>query len=208
MATRARFDRQYYQRFYGSSRERSAYGRDEQRLAAFVFAYLNYLGQPVSSVADLGCGLGIWRDIVKARYPDARYTGVERSDYLCREYGWTKGSVVDFSSPEPYDLVICKDTLQYLPAADFRAAVRNLSALCRGALYLSILTREDWRDNCDRERTDNRVFLRSAAWYREILESHFINLGGGMFLSEASPAIPWELETAGRPGPRTGQSPG
>lgn len=200
MATRTNFDEKYYQRFYGGARDRAAYRRAEDRLGDFVGAYLNYLGQPVRRVVDIGCGLGQWRRIIARRFPKSHYTGVEWSEFLCAKYGWTHGSAVDYSSDEPFDLVICKDTLQYLSDSKFRSAIGNLAGLCRGALFLTVLTKEDWKSNCDRRRTDSRVYLRKANWYRSILGQHFTNVGGGLFLSPESPAIPWELEKQASPG--------
>lgn len=196
---RTRFDKKYYERFYGGAQERARYKRDEQRLGAFVGSYLNYLGQPVRNVVDLGCGFGQWQGIIAEHFPKARYLGVERSEFLCRKFGWIQSSIVDFDSKESFDLVICKDTLQYLTATEFRHAVKKLAKLCRGALYTSILTSEDWKANCDRKRTDARVHLRTGNWYRKVLASEFTNLGGGVFLSPKSPAIPWELETLPSP---------
>lgn len=194
MGARKRFDKNYYTRFYGGARERRAYQRDEERLGDFLCAYLKYLEQPVRRVADIGCGLGQWRGIVAKHFPKARYAGVEVSEYLCEQHGWKRASVVDFEAREPFDLVICKDTLQYLSNKDFDTAVENLARLCRGALYASILTKEDWETRCDRRRTDRAVYLRTGEWYRKRLARHFANLGGGVFLSEHSPAIAWELE--------------
>jgi SAM-dependent methyltransferase len=194
VAIRSKFDRSYYQRFYGGPKDMAAYRQDEERTGVFVAAYLNYLRQPVKRVVDIGCGLGQWREIVAKHFPGASYTGVEWSDYLCAQHGWVKGSAVDFAASKPFDLVICKDTLQYLSPKQFRRAALNLAELCCGVLYTSILTSEDWRANCDRRRTDARVYLRTGSWYRKALEPHFANLGGGIFLSPKSPAIPWELE--------------
>jgi len=194
VAIRTRFDAKYYQRFYGGPRELAAYRRQEDRLGAFVSTYLGYLGQPVKRVVDIGCGLGQWRNIIAKYFPRASYTGVELSTFLCEKYGWDQGSAVDFNASEPFDLVICKDTLQYLSPKEFRSAAENLSGLCRGVLYASILTTEDWKANCDRRRTDARVYLRTGNWYRKVLAPHFANLGGGVFLSPDSPAIAWELE--------------
>ena len=193
MATRTRFDKPYYDRFYGRAQARPAIRRDKARLAAFVCAYLDYLRQPVRNVLDVGCGFGLWRDAIARHCPKATYTGVEISEYLCEKHGWTRGSVVDFTSPRRFDLVICDDTLQYLPTADCTAAIGNLATLCRGALFVHALTREDWRDNCDRSQTDPDVYLHSGAWYRRQLGRHFENVGGGVFLSEDSPAIAWTL---------------
>jgi SAM-dependent methyltransferase len=195
MPVRRAFDEKYYNRFYGDAVDRRAYRREEARLGNFVSAYLNYMQQPVRRVVDIGCGFGQWRKIIARHFPSATYTGVERSEYLCHKYGWLPGSAVDFRSGRPFDLVICKDTLQYLSARDFERAAGNLASICRGVLYASILTQEDWESNCDRRRTDRQVHLRSGDWYRRVLNRHFTNLGGGLFLSENSPSIAWDLES-------------
>jgi SAM-dependent methyltransferase len=191
------FDRAYYDRFYGKGRPRRKDREAAQRLGDYVFACLRYLGQPVRSVLDLGCGLGLWRDAVTRHCPAARYRGVEISPYLCDKYGWERGSVVDFDAGKRADLVICQDTLQYLPSADAGAAIKNLARLCKGALYFSALTEEDWAENCDRGKTDSNVHKRPASWYRSRLQRRFFNLGGGMFLRRDSEIVVWELEKLG-----------
>ena len=194
MSVRSQFDRQYYARFYGGKGARNSYLRDEARLGAFVSAYLDYLGQPVRNAIDIGCGFGQWCEILARHYPKATYTGVEMSEYLCERFGWKQGSAVDFRSRTRFDLVVCKDTLQYLGAADCEAAIDNLARLCRGALYVSMLTLEDWEQVCDRDRTDSAVHRRPVSWYRRRLGAHFMNLGGGLWLCPESPALPWALE--------------
>jgi SAM-dependent methyltransferase len=194
MPKRWAFDRAYYERFYAWPRLRAGDREAVAVLGDFVCAYLRYLGQPVRRVLDLGCAMGFWRDVVARQHPRARYTGVEISAFLCERYGWTHGSVVDFRARAPFDLVICTDVLQYLPDAAASAAIGNLAALCRGALYFNLLTREDWEENCDRERTNGEVHLRSADWYRRRLRRHFVAAGGGVFISPRSPVVMWELE--------------
>ena len=191
------FDRAYYERFYSYPRIRVGDAKEIAVLGDFVCAYLRYLAQPVRRVLDIGCGLGFWRDVVARHYPNARYTGVEISDFLCEQYDWRRGSVVDFAARAPFDLVVCTDVLQYVPDADASAAIDNLATLCRGAMYFNLLTREDWEENCDQERTNGDVYLRSSDWYRRRLGRHFIQAGGGMFLSPRSSAVLWELETLG-----------
>jgi predicted TPR repeat methyltransferase len=197
MSKRDRFDKAYYDHFYGPTLHNAADKLDEERLMSFVCAYLKYMKQPVRNVVDIGCGFGVWRDAVAQHFPRARYTGVELSEYLCEEYGWKQGSVVDFSAKRPFDLVICKDTLQYLPPKDCEVAIENLARLCRGTLYLSVMTTEDWNEVCDQRRTDSQVYKRSVSWYRRQLRRWFINIGGGLFLSERSPSMPWALEQIG-----------
>ena len=196
MPGRSAFDKSYYDRFYRDPRTRVAEEDELTRLGAFVAAYLDHLGQPVGSVLDLGCGVGAWRTIAARHWPEASYTGVEISDYLCEEMGWEHGSVVDWVPDEPADLVVCHGVLQYLRAADARRAITNLARCSRGAVYVEALTTEDWERNCDRESTDGEVYLRAAAWYRREFGRRFANCGGGVLLSPRSPAIPWELEKA------------
>src|ERR1019366_4198810 len=68
---------------------------------------------PVRRILDAGCGTGLLRRPFAKLLPRARYTGLERSAYLCERYGWTAGSIADFVPRTPYDLVICYDMLQY-----------------------------------------------------------------------------------------------
>ncbi len=95
---------------------------------------------------DIGCGIGLLRRPFAEVLPKARYSGVEASDYLCKRYGWTQGSVVDYLPREPGDLVVCYDVLQYLDDRAAARAIANFRRQTRAALYVSALTREDWRD--------------------------------------------------------------
>lgn len=196
MVRRFNFDEQYYERFYRNALTRVATPQSVAKLAAFVCAYLKHLGQPVRTVADLGCGLGYWQAPLRRHFPRARYVGVEASDYLCRTYGWQQGSVVDFVAQEPFDLVICQGVLQYLSASAARRAIANLGRLCRGALYLEVLTIEDWREVCDRRVTDGSGYLRPAEWYRRQLSARFEACGGGVFLAPQAPVRLFALERA------------
>jgi len=126
--------------------------------------------------------------------PRARYTGLESSAYLCDHYGWTRGSVADFAPPRPYDLVVCYDVLQYLSDRDAARAIANFKRLTRAVLYVSALTRADWRDNCDRSRTDRAVHLRTGTWYRQRLAKGFRYLGFGVWVRKDLHVILWELE--------------
>ena len=100
----------------------------------------------------------------------------------------------DFATRKPYDLVVCYDVLQYLPDAEAARAIVTLSRLCRGALYVSALTTEDWRENCDRSRTDRAVHLRAGAWYRRRLNKSFRYVGFGIWVRKNVTAILWEME--------------
>ena len=66
--------------------------------------------------------------------------------------------------------------------------------MCSGELYLEALTELDWRENCDRARTDGNVHLRTGTWYRKRLRKHFLDCGGGLFCSRAAGVSLFELE--------------
>ncbi len=189
------FDEAYYQRFYFDKKTSVADPAHVERLSAFVAAYLQYLRVPVRRVLDMGCGIGLWQGLIARHFPEASYHGVEISDYLCQRYGWERGSVVDYAAPEPFDLVICQGVLPYLSPPDLRRALDNLGRLCRGALYVEAVSREDYeRDIIDEELTDGRQFRHRAALYRRGLRQHLLELGGGLWLSRQAKVPLFALE--------------
>ena len=192
------FDEAYYQRFYFDKKTRVIDPAHTERLGAFVSGYLHYLRVPVARVLDMGCGIGLWRDMVARHLPGARYQGVEYSSYLCQRFGWQQGSVVDYRADEPFDFVISQGVLPYLGAQDLRRALDNLGHLCRGALYLEAVTLEDYeRGTIDEELTDPRQYRHRAALYRQGLARHFRDLGGGLWLSHRADLPLFALESPG-----------
>ncbi len=188
------FNESYYRRYYGNRQTRVQDAASLEKLAGFIFAYLRYADIAVKQVLDLGCGIGLWKPVLNCIHPNATYLGVESSEYLREKYGWLPGSVVDYFDGRKFDLVICQGVLQYLSHKNAEKAIDNLALLCRGALYLEALTREDWETNCDRNLTDGNVKLRSAKWYRTRLSKHFINCGGGLFVNRETAPTFFELE--------------
>jgi predicted TPR repeat methyltransferase len=192
---RPRFDKAYYDRFYRNPETRATTPAAARRQAEFIAAYLRYLEVPVRRFLDMGCGTGVLLRALARQFPRARFEGVEFSEYLCGNYGWTQGSVVDYRPRTPFDLVVCNDVLGYLDDADCVAALDNLAAATHGALYLGVLTREDLA-LCDRARTDDSQVARPVAWYRERLEDRFLNVGGGLYLRQPVDVTIWHLERA------------
>ena len=189
------FDEAYYQRYYFDKKTSVVDPQHMERLGTFVCSYLQYLRIPVRRVLDMGCGIGLWRDVLARHFPNASYHGVEFSEYLCERYGWERGSVVDYRSPQPFDLVICQGVLPYLSPADLQRALHNLGQLSRGALYLEAVTREDYdRDTIDEDLTDPRLLRHRAQLYRRGLSGNFTSLGGGLWLSHRAEVPMFELE--------------
>lgn len=190
------FDREYYRRFYNNPETAVASRAEMVARARFISAYTQHVGLPVHRLLDLGCGMGLMRASFRRFLPLTQYVGVEHSDYLCERYGWVRGDAASFKATKPFELVVCYDVLQYLSDIAAARAVANLARLCRGVLYISALTTEDWRYNCDRARTDSDVYLRSGEWYRRRLRRHFRMIGAGLWIRRNAPLITWEMEAA------------
>ena len=193
---RATFDSAYFRKYYFDKATRVTTAAEMRGRAQLIAAILRHAGIPVRSILDAGCGIGLLREPFAAVLPRARYKGLEASEYLCARYRWIKGSVVDFEPRSASDLVVCYDVLQYLGDRDAASAIANLAKLTRAAVYVSALTLEDWRVNCDRTLTDRAVHLRPGEWYRRRLRRRFNYLGFGVWLRKDVSAILWDLERA------------
>ena len=89
--------------------------------------------------------------------------------------------------------------LPYLGTQDLARALDNLGRLCRGALYLEAVTREDYeRDIIDEDLTDPRLYRHRASLYRRGLARHFIDMGGGLWLSRQAQVPLFALEAPGQ----------
>lgn len=188
------FGADYFRKFYLNARTRVVTASEMHSRATLIAAILEHAELPTRRILDAGCGVGLLKKPFAQVLPRARYTGLEFSAYLCRRYGWIQGSVANYVAKRPFDLVVCYDVLQYLNDREAARALANLSALSRAAVYVSALTREDWRNNCDRSRSDGAVYLRSGDWYRRRLRKSFNYLGFGVWLRRDVSAILWDLE--------------
>ncbi len=189
-----RFGAEFYRRHYLDRRTRVVTRTEMARRADLVAAFVRHGELPVRTILDIGCGLGLMRAQLLERFPRARYTGLEFSEYLCKRYGWEQGSAATYDPGRRFDLVICYDVLQYLGSREAAAAIRNLGRLCSGVLHFGVLTLEDWDLYCDQRNTDRDVHLRRGDWYRKRLAPAFINAGSGMFVRRGAPVHLWELD--------------
>lgn len=189
-----RFGSDYYRRFYLTPATRAMSRVETEQRGNLIAAAVKQLDLPVRRILDAGCGLGWFRKPLLRAFPRATYTGVEFSEYLCRTHGWTQGSVVDYRSRYPFDLVICCDVLQYLDDRAAARAIANLATLSRGAVYLHVPTEGDFSERMDPTGTDQNVFLRPGAWYRRQLDKHFVHAGFGVLVKDDVPIAQWELE--------------
>jgi len=192
---RREFDRDFFKRYYHDAATSVVSAEDIFKRACFVVAYLSHLQVPVETVLDAGCGVGLWKRALHDIDPAIDYLGIDPSGYLCEKYGWFQSTVADFRSRKKFDLVVCQDVMQYMNADEVERSFAAMAAVCRGALYFDVPTTDDIKSGLlDMKKTDRKIHVRSAAWYRKRLAAHFENAGGGVFISPGANAVLLELE--------------
>lgn len=195
-ASASRFDADYYRRYYGGP-GRVHGARDVAHLAAGVTGIAAWLGVDVRSVLDVGAGPGLWGRWFRRHRPRVKYRSVDVSEHACRVYGHERRDISSWRADGGFDLVVCQSVLQYLDDGGAARAIDNLGRMCRGLLYLETVARED-TPNLDLERTDTNIHVRSAAWYRERLARHFVQVGAGLWSSRRARIALYALEAAPR----------
>lgn len=180
------FDRQYYQRFYLDPETRVYDQARHASLVTGVVSLIEWFGVELSTVLDVGAGLGWWGQWLKVHRPHARVTSTELEADICRTFGHQQADITTWRLKQQFDLVICQGVLPYLSAEGVEQAIGNLAAMSSGLLYLEAITKEDFKSSIDAERTDLRVSLRPAAFYRKHLKPHFREVGGGLWAARSA----------------------
>ena len=176
-----RFDEAYYRRFYKDPQTRVYDQRRHAKLVSGVVSLVEWFGVELTNVLDVGAGLGWWGEWLRANRKGVRVTSTELEREICEKYGHTQADLTTLRLREKFDLVICQGVLPYLDATGAEAAIDNLAAMCGSFLYLEAVTSDDMKDAIDAERTDLRVNLRAASWYRKRLAPHFQEIGVGLY---------------------------
>lgn len=189
-----RFDEAYYQRYYEDPKTRVIEPDDHAALCEFVFAFARYNHVEIKSVLDVGAGVGHWRKWLEKHHATVKYLGTEVSGAMCKKHGLLQKDIARWRDRKKHDLIVCQGVLQYLPDPDVAPAVANIAAMSKGLLYLEITTRQDLRENCDLERTDQDIFIRNGSYYRGILAKHFVNIGAGLWWVKDREGPFYELE--------------
>lgn len=195
MIPETHFDARYYTKWYHEDLETRQFIAD--KAARFVMSYVEHMDARITTVLDLGCGLGLWKKALARIDRRLRYTGVEFSSHLCAELGWEQGDARTYSPGREFDLVICQAVLQYLPDDACVEAIANLARLSKRLLYLEVLTTADVREVCAEDGTDFAVHVRDATWYARELGRHFVNLGGGVYAKPCMRPNYYELWATG-----------
>jgi SAM-dependent methyltransferase len=169
------YDREYYRRWYREPATRVGTAETARRKARLALAATEFmLDSPVTSVLDIGCGMGLWYAALRRLRPDIRYVGIDPSRYIVDRFSKTRdvrlGSFADLDSlriRKPFDLVVCADVIQYVPDTELRQGLSQIRRLTGGVAYLETFTREDRMEGdrdgwIDRSERVMRRFFRDA----------------------------------------------
>lgn len=181
-----RFDEAYYHRFYKNPATQVYERRRHAKLVAAIIASIEWYGLELHEVLDVGAGLGWWGQWLRRHRRHVQVVSTELEADTCLKYGHQQADIATFRLPRQFELVICQGVLPYLQAKAADAAIKNLAAMCGGFLYLEAITADDLKDAIDTRRTDLRVHLRPASWYRRRLAPHFREVGGGLYAARSA----------------------
>ena len=163
------YDRAYFDKWYRSQKHRVITPAKTARNAFLALAVAEYyLERPVRSVLDVGCGEGQWQPVLKKLRPRLRYTGVDPSPYAVRRFGKRRniiqgslGNLPDLG--DSYDLIICSDTLYYIPDDELIMGLHILADHLAGIAFL-----EAYPHEAGLSGDTSGMHPRSATWYRKV----------------------------------------
>jgi SAM-dependent methyltransferase len=196
------YDREYFDRWYRDPRVRVATAAAVARKVHLVVSIAEALLLcRVRSVLDIGCGEGTWRAPLKKIRPAVRYIGVDSSEYVIARFGKRRGirlgtfgalGGIERSRRGPFDVIVCCDMLQYVPAKELRAGLESVAGLLSGVAYLEAYTSGDSTEG------DRRGWhYRSAAQYRrEFGAAGLTSVGMHCWVGAALQTATAELERA------------
>lgn len=195
------YDRAYFDHWYRAPERRAARRQASARKARLALAAAEYyLGRPLQSVLDVGCGEGAWREPLLALRPKLHYLGLDSSEYAVARYGMARnlrlarfGQLAELRFDASVDLLVCADVLHYVPDAELRRGLSGLAELCHGVCFLETYCAGDPVSG------DLHGFLpRSARWYRSrFARAGLTPLGAHLY---ATPPVARELVALERAG--------
>lgn len=185
-----RYDQGYFDRWYRDPAHRVKSPLVLERKVALAVAMAEYyLGHPLRSAIDVGCGEAPWRMFLKRLRPKIEYLGLDSSEYVVERYGLARdvrlcrfGDLEQLRLDRECDLLVCSDVLHYLPSPELLRGLSGFSALCpSGFAFIELFCRGD-----DFVGDREGFVARPANWYRKAFaEAGFTACGSHGYLSRA-----------------------
>ncbi len=193
-----RYDKAYFDRWYRDPTTRVKSTAAIRRKAALALSLAEYyLEHPVKTLLDVGCGEGNWVPVLRELRPKIRYTGVDASRYAVERFGKQRGirlgsfaTLEEIGLQDGYDLVICSDTLFYLPLEELELGLASLAKRTRGVAFLELYT-----DGDSLIGDFPTKGLQSASFYQKMLQRHrFLPVGSHCYLGPEMGERAMEME--------------
>jgi SAM-dependent methyltransferase len=175
------YDRAYFDKWYRDEQHRVVSREVVTRKVAMAVGMAEYyLGRPLRNVLDVGCGEGAWHAPLHALRPDARYLGLDSSEYAVSRWGRTRNirhatfaQLEHLRFDERFDLIVCADVMHYLRAAELRRGLNGIVEQLEGLAFIEVYTSKD------KLVGDLEGFQRrSPKWYRQVFaEAGLMSVG-------------------------------
>lgn len=190
------YDENYFETWY-RRRGLASPAALQRKVATAVSLAEYFLGRPLKSVLDIGCGEGAWRAPLLALRPQLRYLGVDSSEYAIARHGARRNlqflpfaDLAALQPSQPFDLLVCSDVIHYLPDAELAQGLREFARLCGGAAWIELFTEGD-----DIVGDMQELRRRPAAWYRRAFDkAGFVQAGPYFWLAVDAAAQATALE--------------
>ena len=169
-----RYDRSYFDRWYRDPKDRVATRQSLERKVRMAISLAEFLiGRKINSVLDVGCGEAPWQPVLKRIRPQARYIGVDSSEYVLERYGasrnirrGTLSTLGEMRLPKRIDLIVCADVLQYADDAEVMRGLRAIRRLLGGVAYIEAFVTDDNMEG-DRIAWHERTATKYSKFYRD-----------------------------------------
>lgn len=195
------FDKNYWNENYSEPEEMDGIVNAPDH-ARYLKSFFDISFVKVSSVVDLGCGLGhLFTEMLKEFKP-YKSLGIEpsehaylefkkRSSKLTRDYGlkllnqdilaWSKS---EDKSSQRFDLAICTSVFQYISDEDLQFIIPVLAKRVK-YLYFSAPTDIEYkRQKNDFDFVDRFAIKRSQKKYQSLFKDHFTVIGARILESQ------------------------
>ena len=183
------YDEAYFEKWYRDPRHRVKSSLVLERKVKMVVSVAEYyLGRPLRTVLDVGCGEAAWRAPLLALRPKLDYLGVDSSEYAVVRHGARRnirlcgfGQLREQRFGAPVDLLVCSDVMHYVPTAELLKGLAGFAALCDGVGFFEVFCKGD-------DFVGDKVgfVARTAAWYRRAFaNAGFTHCGSHCYLGPA-----------------------
>ena len=151
-------------------------------------------------VLDIGCGEGQWNPILRKLRPGIRYLGVDPSEYAVERFGRERnlklGGFADLGGinlTKTYDLIICSDTLYYVPRRDLDVGLSLIAQMLGGIAFLEAYASDEALEGDFKD-----IERRTASFYRRLFRRHgFVSCGPHCYAGRALRGRVMEMERGG-----------